>query len=79
MMHTTDLRRRLTASTGRALRALSGVRMAGTAATMAYCAIHLATTHRFSPMMFAGAVVFGAVVAGTAALLSGCLGSSHST
>ncbi len=63
----------------RALRALSGVRTMGAAATMGYCAIHLLTTHKFTPMMFGGAVAFGAVVAVTATLLSGCLSRSRAS
>ena len=77
MTRPATIRDRIATHTGRALQALSGVRMVGTAATMGYCAVHLATTHRFSPMMFAGAVMFGAVVAVTVTLLSGCLSGSR--
>jgi hypothetical protein len=72
------IRRGITARAACAMQALSGVRMVGSAATMGYCAIHLATTHKFSPMIFGSAVMFGAVAAVTASLLSGCLTSSRS-
>ena len=74
-----DRRSRIVTRASRLMQALSSIRMVGTVATMGYCAIHIATTHTLSPMMFGGAVMFGAVVGVTATLLSGCLTSSRST
>jgi len=79
MTNLADLRRGITTRAAPVLRALSGVRMVGTAATMGYCAVHLATTHSFSPMVFGSAVAFGVVVAVAATLLASCLSSSRSS
>jgi len=78
MTNLVDLRRGITTRAAPVLRTLSSVRMVGTAATMGYCAVHLATTHSFSPTVFGGAVAFGAIVAVAATLLAGCLSSRPS-
>jgi len=78
MIKAANLSHSLRTHAGRAMQALSSVRMIGTAATMGYCAVHLATTHKFSPMAFGTAVTFGAIAAVTAALLSGCWSTSRS-
>jgi hypothetical protein len=52
------------------IEAASGFRLVAMLATGAYCAIHLLTTHRFSVLVFAGALLFGAAAAMTAAWLS---------
>ena len=60
------------------LQLFGSVRMIGTAATLTYCAIHLAITHRISPLMAGGALVFGIVVAIMATRLAGLFTSSRS-
>jgi hypothetical protein len=54
-------------------------RLVAMAATGVYCAIHLLVAHRFSALVFAGALLFGAVAAVTAAWLSGRWFSAPST
>jgi uncharacterized membrane protein len=57
----------------RLINVVSGFRFVAMIASLAWCGLHLLTGHRFSVLMFGGALVFGTLAAVGAAWMSGRL------